>query len=449
MEQTVQTTTLPALRARRATRGERWAWYLYDFGNSAYAAVVLLAVYSAYFKNEVVGGPMGVRLWGIAIGIAMLVTGLLSPLLGTLADFTASKKKYLMIFSALAVVFTAMLFFVSKGDIFTGMLFFILAEIGYRGGQVFYNALLPDVANPEEMGRVSGNGWALGSLGGIICLVIVLAMIMLIKNQTVIHYAFLITAFFYAASALPLFLVLRERSKPKALPAGETYLSVGFRNLVRTWRSLGSYRQFAIFMLAFLIFNNAIMMTMDFAGIIGSTLFQMDQQQLIIFMMIVQITSVAGAFGFGKLAARITTKRALVISLFAMLAACTLIVVAGSLLSFFAIGALAGFALTGVQSVSRTAVGELAPEEKSAEFFGIQSLFQQISAFTGPLIYGNLAATFANMQIRAGAATLNAEQLGLRGAVSAMVLFLLAGLAILFFVRNWQQPVKPVPEKNG
>lgn len=439
MEQTLKLNTFGKLRRNPVTRKERWAWYFYDFGNSAYAAVVLLAVYSSYFKSQVVGGPMGVRLWGIAIGIAMLITALLSPVLGALADFSASKKRFLLLFSGMAVVFTALLFFVDKGDIFTGMLFFILAEIGYRGGQVFYNALLPDIAEPEEMGRVSGNGWALGSAGGILCLVIVLALITLIKGILVVRFAFLITAAFYALSAIPLFLYVKELSEPQTLPKGETFISVALKKLAATWKSAGTYKQFILFMAAFLLFNNAIMMTMDFAGIIGSTLFGMTQQQLIIFMMIVQVTSVAGAFGFGKLSRRLSSKISLVLSLIGMVVACALIFIADSLTAFYAVGALAGFALTGVQSVSRTAVGEMAPAEKSAEFFGIQSLAQQISAFTGPLIYGNLAAHLAVRRVRVGWDSHLAEQFGMRGAVVAMIAFLIIGLILLFFVRNWRR----------
>jgi UMF1 family MFS transporter len=439
MEQTLNLTALPKVKRKPVTRRERWAWYFYDFGNSAYAAVVLLAVYSAYFKTQVVGGPMGVRLWGISIGIAMFITAIISPVLGALADFSASKKRFLMIFSAIAVVFTALLFFVGKGDILTGMIFFILAEIGYRGGQVFYNALLPDIAEPEEMGRVSGNGWAFGSLGGIVCLVVVLAMIMLIKDPIIIRITFLITAVFYAGSAAPLFLYVKELSKPQSMPAGETFISIAFKKITSTWKSAGKYKQFILFAVAFLVFNNAIMMTMDFAGIIGATLFGMNQQQLIIFMMIVQVTSVAGAFGFGKLTARLSSKRALILSILGMIVACGLIVVVDSLTTFYLVGALAGFALTGVQSVSRTAVGEMAPEEKSAEFFGIQSLAQQISAFTGPLIYGNLVATLANVRVRSGWDPILAEQAGMRGSVVAMVAFLVTGLVVLLFVRNWQR----------
>src|SRR5574340_1028860 len=111
----------PLAQRRRipATRRERWAWYLYDFGNSAYAAVVLLAVYSAYFKGQVVGGSEGTRLWGLSVGIAMLVVAVLSPILGTLADYSGSKKKFLLFFTLLSVTFTACLFFVRPGDIVT------------------------------------------------------------------------------------------------------------------------------------------------------------------------------------------------------------------------------------------------------------------------------------------------------------------------------------------
>ena len=260
---------------------ERRAWYLYDFGNSAYAAVVLLAVYSAYFKGTVVGGAEGSRLWGLSVGIAMLIVGLTSPILGALADSSQTKKRILLVFTVMASFFTAMLFFVGPGDVAKGMIFFILAEIGYRNGQVFYNALLPDIAEPEEMSRVSGNGWAIGSAGGIVCLLIVLALILGIGGQTVIRVAFLITAVFYAASTAPLFFLVKERTEPKPLPRGENYFSISIKRLWETFKAARKYQSFARFLGAFLVFNNGIMITLDFAAIIGATLFGLDQTQLL------------------------------------------------------------------------------------------------------------------------------------------------------------------------
>lgn len=212
---------------KKVVNREHRAWYMYDFGNSAYAAVILLAFYSAYFKGNVVGGAEGSRLWGVSVGIAMLVVAIISPILGAIADFSASKKKFLFIFSSITWLFTALLFFVEKGDIFTGMLFFILAEIGYRGGQVFYNSLLPEIATPDDIGRVSGNGWAIGSLGGILALLILLPPIVLIKGTTLpVRLAFPFTTLFFALATIPTYRWIKERASAQTLPVGENYLTM-------------------------------------------------------------------------------------------------------------------------------------------------------------------------------------------------------------------------------
>jgi len=429
----------PRLKRRRipATRRERWAWYLYDFGNSAYAAVVLLAVYSAYFKGQVVGGHEGTRLWGISVGIAMLVVAAISPILGTLADFSGSKKKFLFFFTTMSVVFTAMLFFVMPGNILMGMTFFILAEIGYRASQVFYNALLPEIAEPGELGKVSGNGWAIGSLGGIFCLIIVLALIMLVGGNLITRLAFLITAVFYMASALPIFLWLRERAEPKPMPAGKSSFKVAFERLGSTFKAVKNFKEFIKFIIAFLVFNDGIMMTLDFAAIIGAVLFGMQQQQLVIFMIIVQITSVAGAYVFGMLAHRWNSKRSLVLSLVMMIGAVIWLLFVDRIFVFYIVGGLAGFALTGVQSVSRTLVGQFAPEGKSAEFYGFFEVGGRTSSFLGPAVYGFIAAEAAILYTGRGFDALTAEQMGLKVAVVSIIIFLVAGLILLLRV---QQP---------
>lgn len=428
----------PRVKRRRvpATRRERWAWYLYDFGNSAYAAVVLLAVYSAYFKGSVVGGHEGTRLWGLSVGIAMLAVAVISPILGALADFAGSKKKFLFFFTSMAVVFTAALFFVMPGNIFAGMAFFILAEIGYRASQVFYNALLPEIAEPKELGKVSGNGWALGSIGGIVCLLIVLALIMTIGGNTVIRASFLITAVFYLASSIPIFLWLRERAEPKPLPPGKSSIKVAFERLGTTFKAVRNYKEFIKFIVAFLIFNDGIMMTLDFAAIIGAVLFGMQQQQLIIFMIIVQITSVAGAYLFGILAHKWNSKKSLVLSLAIMIVAVIWLLFVENLNVFFVVGGLAGFALTGVQSVSRTLVGQFAPEGKSAEFYGFFEVGGRTSSFIGPAVYGLIAAEAAIIYSGRGLDALTAEQMGLKVAVISIIVFLVIGLFLLLGVRQ-------------
>ncbi len=422
----------------RSTRRERWAWYLYDFGNSAYAAVVLLAVYSAYFKEGVVGGAEGSRLWGIAVGIAMIVVAVTSPVLGAIADFAGSKKRFLLFYTAMACLFTAGLFFARKGEILIGMAFFILAEIGYRSAQVFYNALLPEIADPEEIGRISGNGWAIGSAGGIICLLIVLVPIVLTDSDNLtVRLSLVFTAVFFAVSALPIFLWLRERAEPQKLPAGENYFTVAFKRLKRTVLAVRRFKEFLKFMLAFLIYNDGILMILDFGAILGAVLYGMEQQELIIFMIIVQLASVAGAYLFGLVADDFGAKRSLAISLVLTIVPVIWLYFSHSRLEFYFIGGLAGFALTGVQSLSRTIVGMFAPPGQSAEFYGFFAVTGRTSSFIGPTVFGLLAvwATERYIETRQMAEAA-AEQAGHRVALFSIAAFLLLGLLLLGLVNE-------------
>jgi UMF1 family MFS transporter len=417
---------------------EQWAWYLYDFGNSAYAAVVVLAIYSAYFKGTVVGGAEGTRLWGISVGIAMLVSAILSIVMGPIADFSASKKKMLFGFSALSWVFTALLFLVTKGNIFIGMLFYILAEIGYRLGQVFYNGLLPEITTPKDMGRVSGNGWAIGSSGGIVCLLIVLPIILLGgKSDFPVRISMIITAVFFALSTIPGLLWIKERAKPQKLPTGQNYLTIGFKRLGQTIRNIRHFKEFLKFMLAFLIYNDGIMMAMDFAAIIGAVLYGMNQTQLIIMMIIVQFTSIFGAYVSGIYGEKAGFKRALMISLVLMLGTIIWMLFNKTMTGYFIITALAGFALTGVQAVSRTMTGFFAPRGQSAEFYSFESVAGRASSFIGPTVYGLLATGVALWLERNRAMEkIVAEQTGQRVGLLSIAVFLIIGMVILATVNE-------------
>ncbi len=326
-----------------------------------------------------------------------------------------------------------------------GMLFFILAEIGYRSSQVFYNALLPEIASGEDIGRVSGNGWAIGSAGGIICLVLVLVLVTTIGGDFIIRLSFIITAIYFALAAAPLFLWLRERAQPQLLPAGQNYLSLAFGRLAKTFREVRNYREFIKFMFAFLIYNDGIIMALDFAAILGAVLYGMEQEELIVFMIIVQVASVIGAYVFGILMDRISARRSLVISLVLMIGAVVWmfynqdlagVLYKDALTGFYYIGILAGFALTGVQSVSRASVGMFIPPGKSAEFYGFFAIAGRTSSFIGPAVYGLLAAELAYMFINRGATPAAAEVEGLRYALISIIAFLTVGLGLLAFVNE-------------
>ena len=413
----------------------QWGWYLYDFGNSAYAAVVLLAIYSAYFKGTVVGGAEGSRLWGIAVGIAMLVSAIVSPILAAIADYSAFKKRFLLLFSSLSWIFTGLLFFVQKGEVLLGMFFFIMAEIGYRAGQVFYNSLLTEVAEPHEIGRVSANGWAVGSAGGILCLILVLPFIVMIKGTDLpVRGAFVFTAIFFIISALPTFLWVKEKGERKPLPDGKNYLSLAFSRLGRTVRSVRHFNEFLKFIVAFLIFNDGIVMALDFAAIIGAVLYGMNQTQLIILMILVQFASIFGAYLSGLYGEKVGFMHALIASLVLMIGAVIWMLFNQTLIGFFVIASLAGFALTGVQAVTRTMTGVFAPKGQSAEFYSFFAIAGKTSSFIGPTVYGLLATGVALRLEAQGMETLIAEQAGQRAGIISIAVFLVVGLATLLSV---------------
>ena len=166
---------------------EIFGWAMYDFANSAFATTILAVIFNQYFAKVVAGGERGVNLFGFqlhgasfftfSISISMAISAVLSPFLGAVADSSGTKKRFLMAFCYVAVLFTGLLYFVHEGDYWMGAVFFILANIGFAGGNVFYNAFLPEISTDQNIGRISGLGWALGYIGGGLLLAINLVML--------------------------------------------------------------------------------------------------------------------------------------------------------------------------------------------------------------------------------------------------------------------------------
>lgn len=420
-----------------STRRERVAWYLYDFGNSAYASVVLLAVYSAYFKNQVVGGAEGSRLWGLTISVAMILVAITAPIMGAIADYSGAKKRFLFFFTAVSVLFTALLSLTQKGTVAMAIGFFLLAEIGYRAAQIFYDALLPEIAAPEEMGRIAGTGWAIGSAGGIAILLVILPPLLLTHNNLlVVRGTLVITAIFFALAALPIFYWLTERAKPQKLPPGENYLTIAFKQLRETIRTARGFGEFIKFMLAYLIYNEGVIIALDFAAILGAVLFGLKQTGLIIFFILVQATNVLGAILFGHLQDRVGGKRALTFSILLMVVCIVALYFARTQMHFFIIGAFVGVAMAGIQSVSRAMVATFSPPGKSGEFFGFFALTGRTSSFIGPAVFGWLAAELTLWYQSQGQDTLLAEQSGHRLALLSIAAFLIVGWALMSFVNE-------------
>jgi UMF1 family MFS transporter len=251
-----------------------------------------------------------------------------------------------------------------------------------------------------------------------------------------IRLSLVITAVFFLAGSLPLFLIVRERAQPQKLPPGETVFTLGFRRLWKTFREARRFRELIKFFVAFLVYNDGIIMMLDFAAIIGAVLFGMKQQALIVFFILVQATNVVGAYAFGRVADRTGSKRALLVSLAVLVGAIVWLRFNTSLPLYFVIGAVAGVGMAGAQAVSRSLVGAISPRGQSAEFYGFFAMAGRTSSFIGPAVYGWVAASAAAWYERAGQSVQIAEQTGQRLAILAIGAFMLVGGLLLLAVNE-------------
>jgi UMF1 family MFS transporter len=278
-----------------------------------------------------------------------------------------------------------------------------------------------------------------------------------------IPYAFLVTAAFYLLSALPCFFWVKEIKEPEPRPEGVSTLSLAFKKLAQTFRDVKNYKEFIKYTIAFLIYNDGIMMLMDFAAIIGATLFGMEQTMLIIFVIFIQIAGTFGALLFGRISDKRTSKTAIIISLIILVLSITGLFFIKDGISFdiwvplkgtvsiditdtvlfFIIGFFAGFSLSGAQAVSRTMVSQLAPASKTTEFFGFLSVAGRTSTFVGPLVFGTLAFRMRNFYLNRGVEYALAENNGLYWAIGSIILFLLVGMFFLMFVRHIKEADLP------
>ncbi len=375
-------------------------WMFYDFANSSFTTIIVTVVYSAYFIKSVVGGEPGYgeMLWGRAVSISMTLVALTAPIFGAVADYSRAKKRLLFINCYLTIIFTALLYFVTQGNILLGMVFFIIANYGFNSANVFYDAFLPEITSPDEIGKVSGFGWALGYIGGLISLVISL---MLLRIN--IRLVFPAIALYFFVFSLITFFWLKEFHRPSKKT---NYIKTAFRRISYSVRNITEIPELLKYLISFFIYNNGITTVIVFASIYGIQQFGLTQQDMIVYFILAQLTSILGAAFFGYLTDKIGVKNSLSISLLIWI---VVVIWAffcrGETLYYYAfsntfvlrfteyhcVGLLAGIAIGSSQANSRTLLAILNPVEKQAEFFGFYTLTGRTSSIIGPIVYGEIA----------------------------------------------------------
>ncbi|HEY0969637.1 MAG TPA: MFS transporter [Gemmatimonadales bacterium] len=381
------------------------AWAMYDWAISGMQAVILASVFQIYFARVAASGLEGSQAtaaWSATNTAGAVLVAVLAPILGALADYAAIKKKLIALFMTVGVIGTGGMFFIQQGDLTLAIVLFLLSLVGSTASLTFYESLLPHIAAPDEVDRVSTGGYALGYLGGGILLALNLAWIQrpdlfglpsgegLTPGQATLpsRLAFLSVAVWWVVFSVPLFLRVREparRLEADESP-GRNPVRVALGRLGETLREMRGYKQTFLMLLAFLLYNDGIQTIIKTAAAYGTEL-GIPQGALIGSILLVQFVGVPFAFLFGMLAGKLGAKR----SIFLGLVAYTLISVVGFFMKtathFLILAVLVGMVQGGTQALSRSLFASMVPPHKSGEFFGFYSVFEKFANIFGPLLF--------------------------------------------------------------
>jgi MFS transporter, UMF1 family len=425
-------------------------WAMYDFANSAFATTILAVIFNHYFVSVVAGGEKGVVLFGLhlhgasfftfTVSFSMALSAAFSPFLGAIADASRSKKQFMMAFCYAAVLSTGLLYFVHAGDTWMGAIFFIAANIGFSEANVFYNAFLPEISNEQNIGRISGLGWALGYIGGGLLLAINLFMLKypesigFAKGSFTVQDCFLSVAVWWLIFSIPTFLFLRERTEGLSSIKG-VYFKEGYRRLRQTLSRIKTFRELTKFLIAFLIYNDGIETIIVMASIFGADVLGMETSEIILFFLMIQGVAFIGSLIFGFLADAIGNKRTVMISLgiwsLIVLWAYALGIVWNPKTEYWILGVFAALVMGGSQAASRSLQGIFTPDANSAEFFAFFGVSGKFASIFGPLIYGILIAVTGSV----------------RSGILSILVFFIVGMGILWTVdekKGLEEKGKPI-----
>lgn len=417
---------------------QSWSWAMYDWGNSAFATTVMAAVLPIFYQNVAgkgLEGSLATSYWGYSQSIAVIIVALLVPILGAVADFSGSKKKFLGVFAGIGIVASMMLALVGEGDYLLASLLFIVGAVGYSGANVFYDGFLPEIAPRDEIDRLSARGYAVGYIGGGMLLLINLMMIMnpqwffLSNTVTATQVAFVTVGIWWFIFAIPLFRHVHER-KNMSYEKPDSYVKVGIGRVTNTLKDITQYKELLKYLLAFWLFNDGIATIIKMATIYGSEI-GIGQTDLIAALVITQFIGIPCTFFFGWLAQKFDVKKSLMLSLWVYVVIVLLGYFMTSARHFYILAVMVGLVQGGAHSLSRSMFGRMIPENKNAEFYGFYGISAKFSAVLGPFVFALVAQVTGTSRL---------------GILSVMFFFL-AGILLLRQV-NLEKGEREAEEKR-
>jgi MFS transporter, UMF1 family len=397
-----------------SSRLGQFSWALYDWANSAFSTVIITFIFATYFTQAIaVDKETGTAQWGWALGSSGIAIALLSPVLGAIADASGRRKPWLLAFTCIAVIGCFLLWHARPDPSFVMFTLVVVAltNLAFELAGVFYNAMLPDIASREYIGRLSGWAWGLGYAGGLAALV--LALVAFVQPERPLfgldkhsfeHVRITgpLVGVWFALFSVPLFLFTADR-KSAGLPPNEA-IRRGLAQLKRTFANIRRYRQIGLFLLARMIYTDGLNTLFAFGGIYAAGTFGMDLSEVIYFGILLNVTAGLGALGFAWIDDWIGAKRTILIALVGLFACGATAVVVTSALAFWIAGGLLGIFVGPTQAASRSMMARMAPPDMRTEMFGLYALTGKITAYIGPFALGTV--TYWTGSQRMGVATI-------------------------------------------
>jgi UMF1 family MFS transporter len=377
-------------------------WCLFDFANSAFVTVIVTFVFATYFTQAVAPSPeLGTAWWGTAQALSAVAIALLSPVVGAIADHSGRRKTWVFACSLVAVAATSALWFAEPQStrVVAILAAVVIANVGFEVGQVFYNALLPSVAPPAKLGRVSGWAWGCGYLGGLLCLLA--ALLGLVQADPApfglnanaaepVRATSLLVAAWFALFTLPFFLWVRDdqgENKPLNRAIG-----AGLRQLRDSVLKARAHPNIVRFLIARTIYNDGVNTIFAFGGIFAAGVFGMTIAEVIQLGIALNVTAGLGAVGFGWFDDRRGSKRTIIVGLLAIIVLGTLTIAAPDKTWFWILALALSTFFGPVQAASRTLMARIAPAEMRNEMFGLFAVTGKVISFAGPLTVGWVTA---------------------------------------------------------
>jgi len=403
------------------------SWALYDLANTSFAVIIITIIFPVYFTNVIVTPGVypqnfGDLMWGIAGGVSMIITSFMAPLFGAIADTSRSKNKFLTALTLACIFFSSLLFFLKSGMVTQAVILFIIANVLYQTSMMFYNSFLPQLSSKENTGMISGFGFSVGYLGGLLILILIYPLVrggLEPSNLLNIRITIIVTCLFFLVFSIPSFILLKDSPAVKIVSIKTSYISYGFKKLARTLKNIKKHKNLMKFLIAYFLFSNAFSILAFYVAIYAKNTLNLGLLEITTLFILGNIPAIISSIFFGWLTDKIGPKKTITITLILWI----LIIL---MVTFFDIKAVfyTGYILAAICTgstliASRSLMTFLIPMDSEAEFFGFYAISGKMSAIIGPIAFGVISYFTKSQKL----------------ALLSTLFFLIGGFIIMQFVK--------------